>query len=114
MSKDIEIQTLACLLSREEVEDRAGRLAAANQSAVELDNEKKQVTAQFSAKEKAISAEIVNLSNQVASKKEYRQIECEWDFDWTEGVKRLYRTDTSEIIDTRKIKESERQARIDE
>ncbi|HZV47855.1 MAG TPA: hypothetical protein VFG06_11000 [Thermodesulfovibrionales bacterium] len=104
------VQTLPCILTREELEERARKLAAANQATGELEKDKKQVGDQFKARQSALESSILMLSGQITTGKEYRPTECEWEFDWTEGVKSLRRTDTMEEIEHKKIAESERQA----
>lgn len=114
MRKEVIVQTLPCVLTREELEDRSRRLAAAVQSQAELEKEKKAINDQLKARETAFDAEITNMSGQITSGKEYRQVECSWEFDWKAGVKTFTRTDTGEKLNTQRITEDERQARITE
>lgn len=112
MKKETIVQTLPCILTREELEDRSRRLAAAVQASSELEKEKKAINDQIKAREAAFDAEITNMSGQITSGKEYRQIECEWVFDWDKGFKVFQRLDNYEVLQTQKITEQERQTTI--
>lgn len=114
MKKEVIVQTLPCILTREELEDRSRRLAAAVQASHELEKEKKAISDQLKAREAVFDSEIANMSGQITSGKEYRQIECEWFFDWDAGYKSLVRSDTNEAISTMKITADERQAKLPE
>jgi len=114
MKREVIMQTLPCILSREELEDRSRRLASAVQSQAELEKEKKAINDQLKARDTALESEITNMSGQITTGKEYRMVECEWEFDWKKGVKYLRRTDTYEELENKKITENERQAKFPE
>lgn len=114
MKKEIIVQTLPCVLTREELEDRSKRLAAAVQAQNELEKEKKSINDQLKARDAVLVAEITNMSGQITTGKEYRPVECKWEYNWDAGWKYLTRTDNDETIERMRISEDERQARIPE
>jgi hypothetical protein len=97
MAKKIEYtenRHLDCDLTDEEVqqygEDLAHRLL--DIGALELEK------ARVNAKIKPIKEEVETLVTKIDTKKETREVACDWHYDWDGGKKRLIRTDTYDTL----------------
>lgn len=104
-----ESRSLPVMLTDSEVLRFSSALAKESLDLAETDAEKKEVAADFKAKATRHEATIGELSRKISTRREYRDVECIWEFYWDEGKKILCRTDTGEEIDSRPITEYERQ-----
>lgn len=102
-------RNLACTLTEKEVlkysKELSQMLSTKNAQESELANFQKQAKAKISQTEGRIG----ELSEKVYSEKEFREINCEWRYDFAIGTKQLFRTDNGELIDTEIIAEYEKQ-----
>ena len=87
-------------------------LAKLNQDKAQSIEHKKDVASQFTATEKRLDAEISNVSRIVANNQEYKDIDCEWLYDWEAKEKTLIRKDTSEVVLHSAIELHERQEEL--
>lgn len=100
---------LTCALTREEVEERA-------QEAASLIERRDQKEADFKEQAKRWKNEIRQLdvehrlvSSEVRSRTTVRNVECERVFDYAAGLVIETRSDTGEVINSRKMADAERQ-----
>lgn len=93
------------------------RFADLNAREVELsivtESERKEVAAKYKAKIEGHSNEIKRLSRIISSGIEYREVECEKQFDWAKGIVQIVRLDTGEVVDERPMKPEEEQRTLD-
>ncbi|MCK5236445.1 MAG: hypothetical protein KAR06_05600 [Deltaproteobacteria bacterium] len=106
-------KVLPVKLTQEEVLHYSKELAKETQDLEEIEKRKKDVMADFGSQILKHKSEVGVLSRKISTGEEYRDIECEWNFDWKDGRKRLYRTDTGELLQTDKISDYERQQKLD-
>jgi hypothetical protein len=101
-------RSLMVSLTEAEIRSCATELARVTASQAELEDEKKAVTSGFKNRIDRCVADCRALAQKVTTKRELRDIDCEW--QPTDGGKMmLIRTDTGEIIDSRKMTEEEHQ-----
>ena len=101
-------RSLMVSLTENEIRSCATELARVTASQAELEDEKKAVTSGFKNRIDRCVADCRALAQKVTTRRELRDIDCEW--SPTDGGKMiLTRTDTGEIIDTRKMTEEEHQ-----
>lgn len=100
---------LACKLTKDELlaysKDLSGALSDRKREEENLDSYK----AQSKSKTQSLEGQINLLSEKIYSEKEYREIDCEWRYDFKKGVKTLFRLDTGEEIGNEIIAEHEKQ-----
>lgn len=89
-------------------------LARLNSEAVKLENQKKEVMAQFAADAKRIASQMNSHSVAINNGYEHREVKCYWKFDWEHGKKTLIRTDTLETVRIVDVTPAERQGKLDE
>lgn len=106
------IRTLACDLTDDEVNDYAREVADLCLQVSDLEAEKASHAKHIKGRIDGLSADISDLSRKVKRRKEDRDVDCVWVYDWTNNVKQLERTDTREIIETRPIEQWERQQKL--
>lgn len=108
MDTKTETRALTCELSEAELIARGDEMAKTYIQVAALDMQKKRITAQI----KPLDERIEELVTIIDTKQEERKVKCEWQYEWALGVKRLFRTDTYEQIDSDTIRESERQQHL--
>ena len=113
MSKHSIFKNLPCDLTREEVAVYSEELAKITSMQAEIEEEKKEVLSDFTAKLNKCIADGRVLARKITTRKEDRHIECDLDFDYTKGLVYTVRTDTGQTIDQRKLTDDERQERLD-
>lgn len=101
---------LSCILSEKELVGKARELAKANEDLESAEDKKKDLMADITAQIKRHEANIGVLSRIVSQGKEYRDVPCEWTFNYTKGRKSLMRLDTLDIIKSLEIDQKDRQA----
>jgi hypothetical protein len=82
---------------------------------INLDNmkeEKARSNKAYTESIKELDEALTEVAIKVRSKKEEREVECRWDYDFTLNTKTLIRTDTGEVVETRVIEASERQEQL--
>ncbi len=112
MSKTTK-RNLQCTLTRDETLTYAGDLAKAEQDKISVEERLKELKDEFKLKLSQIDVEIGRKSRAINNGYEYRDIDCEWSFDWKEGRKKLIRQDTGDIVETDDISEYEKQQEME-
>lgn len=100
---------LRCKLTEEELLDRARALANACEEVSAEERRQKEIKSDLKAQLEAKEAARAQLSAVVSAGAEYRSIDVEQVFDFETGMVTLYRTDTGEQIERRRMTEDERQ-----
>lgn len=108
-----ETRELKCVLREDELKNYSMELARKQQDLAQADMDKKASAAAHKEKMERLASEINTVSRNVVNGYEFRSVECRWEYDWKEGVKRLYRLDTGELVDTKGISEYERQQHLE-
>jgi len=104
-------RSLMVSLTEAEIRSCATELARVTAQQAELEDEKKAVTSGFKNRIDRCVADCRALAQKVTTKRELRDIDCEW--SPSDGGKMiLTRTDTGEVIDTRKMTEEEQQQNL--
>jgi hypothetical protein len=106
------LQHLPVALSDRELLDFGQRLAKCQADLAEHNLHAEQVKKDLKAKESAIEAERARLSGIIREKKEIRDVQCErWHF-YDRGEVEEVRSDTGEVIYTRRMEMHERQVKL--
>lgn len=100
---------LTCALTREEVEERAQEAAALVERRDQKEADFKEQAKRWKNEISALDVEHRIVSSEVRSKSTVRPVECERVFDYVAGLVIETRTDTGEVINSRKMSDSERQ-----
>jgi hypothetical protein len=103
---------LPCALSEEEKRLRGRELAAEVRKKLDLEDEKKDVMADFKERKDEIDTKIVKLTNTVTSGQEPRQIECEERPNYDERIVEIWRLDIEERAESRPMEPHELQAEL--
>ena len=103
---------LSCVLSEKELIEKGKELAAANEELAQAENRKKDLMADITAQIKKHEANIGALSRIVSQGKEYRNVACEWEINYTKGTKVQTRLDTYEVIKNNLLEQCERQEKL--
>lgn len=98
---------LRCELTKEELDELAGRLAEEQLELQELEEQKKAVTKDFAGKIEAVQARISSGSNTFRQRWEMREVECVEVKDFERGECFSRRLDTGEVIKRRKLTSAE-------
>ncbi len=111
--KDAGKRSLKVMLTRDDKLNYGENLAKLNQDKMEVESHKKEVTSDLGAKINGLASEIDIVSRKLGNGFEYRDIKCEWYFNWNENEKTRVRTDTGEVVETTDIQAHERQEKLD-
>jgi hypothetical protein len=106
-------QKLSCDLSDSEVQNYSNELARITSEQAEIEAEKKEVLSDFTAKLNKCIADSRVLARKVTTRKEERQVECDYEYDYAKGLVFTIRTDTGVTINQRKLTDDERQEKLD-
>ena len=106
-------QKLVCDLNDTEVQNYSNELARLVTEQAEIEAEKKEVMSDFAAKINKAIADCRVLSRKVSTRKEERQTECDYEYDYVRGTVYTIRIDTGVTISSRKLTDDERQERLD-
>lgn len=99
-------------LTDDEVADYSKQLADATQDVCALEDEKKTIGQDYNAKISRQQSLARDMARKVSTRKEMRDTECRWRYDWEADEKHLIRLDTYECIEVDTIKEYERQQEL--
>jgi hypothetical protein len=115
MSTEIQdcVEHLSCALTEEEVAKYSQEMAELNQRKVEVEAEKKEKMKDYGAKLQHLESGVNVLGRKVITKKEARDVNCFWEFNFDEGEKVLYRKDTGERVKGETISAMERQRHME-
>lgn len=106
-------ETLPVQLDDTERLDRANDLANAVQNVEDAIRHKKSVNRDATAKVDQAEAVRANLSDVVASGREYREVIVHRVYDYEQGTVHEVRTDTGETLRSRNMTDSERQTELE-
>jgi hypothetical protein len=106
-------ELLQCELNDQDILGYSRDMAGMQQTKNELEEKKKEVTKEFGLKISRAENNMAELANKIRTRKEIRNVNCYWEYDWTEGEKILVRKDTAEVIRRETITASERQRHMD-
>lgn len=109
-----EKRQLSCNLTTEEVSEYSKQLARITTSISEIKEEKKNITSEFNNKISTKEAMAKSLSHKISTESEFREVECEWTYDWRKNQKHLFRMDTHEEVEVEPIPEWEKQQSLDD
>ncbi len=100
---------LTCALTREEVEERAQEAAALVERRDQKEADFKEQAKRWKNEISQLDVEHRIVSSEVRSKSTVRPVECERVFDYAAGLVIETRTDTGEVINSRKMADADRQ-----
>lgn len=103
----IKTQSLPVKLTREERELRASQLTETIAKHDQTDGERKAAATSYKAKIDGLNEEIRKLAGAVRSGLEHRDVEVE-ERPTSDFMINIYRTDTTELVDTRSMTDAER------
>lgn len=103
---------LPVMLTDDERLEKADELAEASQAVDNANANKRYVLSQMQTEIKTAEARREKLAGIVSSKREYREVTVEVQFDFEKGEYREIRTDTGELVTQRSMTDDERQISI--
>lgn len=107
---DVFIELQPVKLTKEEIAEHGDALAKANIDLEQVEKELANVKKQYAAKTTALESAVSSHSMFITTKKEWRDVECQWQFDFKNGAKDLVRLDTGEILESQiKVTDNDRQ-----
>lgn len=107
---DIFEKMCAVRLTPEEITEHGDALAKANLDLSQMEKDLANVKKQYASKIAGFEASIASHSMFITTKEEWRDVECQWQFDFKNGTKNLIRLDTGEIIESQiKVTDNDRQ-----
>jgi len=105
-------QSLKCRLTADEVAEQAQVMAEKIDEKAAIESEFDSVKNQFRGRISGIETEIENAKNLVRDKFKYRQTDCIAEKNFDTGQLTVYRTDTGETVESRKMRADEMQRRL--
>ena len=106
-------RSLPVRFTADELRGKADELADKFTKSNKLEEEKKQVGADYKARLDTLGAEMKQLSRHISEKCEYQQVECQAYLDYPEiGKKTIYRTDTGDQVGIETMTPADRQMAI--
>jgi hypothetical protein len=97
-------------LTPEEIVEHGDALAKANIDIEQIEKDLANVKKQYASKIAAFEASISSHSMFITTKEEWRDVECQWRFNFNAGTKDLVRLDTGDIIESQiKVTDNDRQ-----
>jgi hypothetical protein len=112
--KEMTVRELPVELNDEEVMAKAKELAKLQQDKQAQEEQAKSAAATFKDRIASAVARISILSRDISNGYEYREVDCQWRYDWKAGRKSLIRLDTTAIVRTEEITASERQGHLED
>lgn len=112
-NKVVPFETLLrCKLTDAELITRGTEMAEASAEVVTLEDQLASTKKEYQAKIDSRQARINELSGTIRAKSETRLVKCEREFLYNAGRVTEFRTDTAEIINTRDMRDEERQQEL--
>ena len=105
-------ESLMCSLSEPELAERADRAARLQYEADKITGEAKLTAKAAKERVEKIEAERRLLLSEVRTKQGYKPVECVSQADYVRGVLETIRTDTGEVLRSRKLTPEERQKKL--
>lgn len=100
---------LEVILTEAELKGCAKALAEALNGQARVEAELAAFKAQKKSEQTLLDSAIQRNTLLLNTGKEFRMVECEWDYNWVEGIKKGHRKDTGEMVSKDTISEEERQ-----
>lgn len=100
---------LRCKLSDEELIARGSEMAEASAEIATLEDQLASIKKEYQAKIDSRQARVNELSGTIRAKSESRMVKCERTFFFDSGLVTEVRSDTKETINTREMRDDERQ-----
>mgnify|MGYP001078115457 CR=1 FL=1 len=107
-----ETRSLLVPLTHDEYLDRARKLAAIDDELVVLETERKAALDGFKNRKGEVLTRKLALNSAVRTGEEERDIDCEWQENFSQKCWQLVRLDTSEVVDTIAMTVDELQQKI--
>jgi hypothetical protein len=107
-----ETRTLAVLLTEEELRIKADELAHIWLDKTKIEEEKKAVNSHFKSELDNLDAKAAGLSDEVAEKRAYRPVVCEWRPEYVSQQMFCIRGDTGEVVEKRTMSKDELQLEL--
>jgi hypothetical protein len=101
-------------LDENEVALCAKELARITTQQAELEEEKKAVTSGYKEKLDRCIMDARVLARKISTRKDLREVECAWRYDYQAMVAELYRLDTYELVESRRLTQDEVQMKLDD
>jgi len=108
----VETRYLPCILTEKELLERGQRAAELVSEIASQEEEKKAAAAAAKSKIDALEAQLRDVSREVRTKVERRQVEVRLEKDFDRNVEETVRCDTGEVVETRVLMPQERQTLI--
>lgn len=105
-------RNLNCDLTEEEVSTYSNELARITTEQEGLEDEKKSVMSGYKDKIDRCVLDMRTLARKIQTRKEMRDVECRWTFDFSKARATLKRIDTLEIIEERAMTAEELQIEL--
>ncbi len=103
---------LKCILTKDEVADRADRAAGLLQDRDAKEEDQKARAKAAKAEIDAVEAELRRVSNEVRTKATYQDVQCERRYVYDKSKVQEWRLDTGEMISERDMNEAEKQREL--
>jgi len=100
---------LKCVLTEEEIKEAGASLARKYSEITDLEEQKKSVVSDFKAQIDSATAMASVLARRIQNGYEYRNVDCEEQYDFNEKEIRVVRLDTGEIFKSRPMTPDELQ-----
>jgi hypothetical protein len=107
------VKELDCDLTEEEFGQRARHYAKLDEQLDVLEVQKKAAVDGFKEQIEEVEAERGKLRRIVLSRKELREVQCQWSADWASRSMLLRRLDTQQVVDSRTMTPDEHQEALD-
>jgi len=112
MREDSVLKNLECLLTEKEVTDMGAEMAKNFVEEAEVLSAKKDSMSGFKSQIDDIRKRQGCLSNCITTGVEFRDVECQIEYDWENGMKSIIRLDTKAIVQKLEITEEEQQEHL--
>lgn len=105
--------SLRCTFTHDELLEQAKLLAEANRQKQRLEDDKKNIVAEYTSRIASKTLDVAVFSEKVTNGYEHRDVECRVVYDVPKaGMKTIYRNDTGEKVDERQMNDEERQLKL--
>lgn len=105
-------ENLKCILTKDEVADRADRAAALLQDRDSKEEEQKARAKAAKAEIDSLEAELRRVSNEVRTKAAYQDVRCERRYIYSKGKVQEWRLDTGAMVFERELLDTEKQREL--
>lgn len=107
--KGKEVRELPVELTEEEINERGRELPIVMEEIDRIEEEKKNVNADYNGRIKRMKADADKLAREIRTEEKIVSVPCQWEYYWSENVKKMVRTDTGQVLDQLAIQDHERQ-----